>query len=476
MIDMQKRFVVSLFILFSFLFIRSTGTHAQVSTDPAMPQKAIETIRYPGQNMPVFFGHEHAYTVTLRGNGEAHVVLKAAFTNSTEATTSAVLFKVPKVELKDMVVYQVIREGNCMVYKQNTITRADFSIPLCEKYDEPNYFEPYYYGNVTYKKTTAGIEGDGIKVTLAQDISPEKSGSIILFYTTEGYTTKTIFGGYDFKFETLKVAEPIRSLQVGINTDTNLNIKGVASEVQYRDVFTPSIAMQEFSKGYSTDSTSQYFGQIGTGRLIKNAYELQPNETFTVEGMYGRTWWNLYAMETIIGILLVILAGGVIIFFLKKLYGKIMRSMKNESSEESMPKNKQNVLVVLGLSFVSSFLITAYSIFQFFILSLIQRQYYDSTITLFIGLVLFIISLLIYGFLFVGPPLFVGIKKGTMWGIGTFVATLTWLFMYVLIFLLLTVYLRTMMSDRYSPMQVTAPYLEGVQKMVPSVGQETVTK
>lgn len=465
---MQKRLIIVLFF-FTCLFILPHISQAQRTIDSAMPQPAMETIRYPGpKNMPSFFGHEQAYTVTFRGNGEAHVVLKVAFTNSAEATSSAVFFNAPTAEPKDLVAYQVIREGQCIVYKPDTPATIATSIPECATYDEPNYFEPYYYGNVEYKKASVALDPKGISVLLPESISPEKSGSILLFYTSPFYTSKTFFGAYKFNFETLKVDAPIRSLQVGINTDTNMNIKGVTSEVQYKDIYSPSLAMEEFSKGYSTDSTSRFFSQIGTGRLIKNAYELQPNETYTVTGMYAKSWWSLYSMEVIIGIAVLLVFGIIIIVLVRKLYGKLVHTVKNESSEESVPKNKQNVLVLLGISFISSFLIAGFSAFQFFVVVLIERQYYDSTITIFIGLVLFLVAILIYGLLFVGPPLFVGLKKGTMWGIGTFVATLCWLFIYVMIFLLFAIYLRTIFSNQYSPIPMNMPYMEGVRKSVPA--------
>ncbi len=454
---MKQLLILILSFIFLFLFL----------PQPTQAQLKNEIMPYPGTRTPSFLGHEHAYTVTLRGNGETHVVLKAAFTNSSEATTSAITLQIPRVTPADLVAYQVIRAPNCVAFKSAN-SLEQIVIPECEQYEDPNYFEPYYYGNLQYKKATIAQEGEDIEVTLPQGVSPGKSGSIVLFYTNSAYTKKTLFGGYDFTFETLKVDEPIRSLQVGINTDTNLQIKGVSAEVQYRDVFTPAVAMQEMSKGGTSDSVAQYFGQIGSGRLVKTAYELQPNETYTVTATYGRLWWNLYAMEVIIAVLVIVAVGAIVIVLLRKLYGKIQSSIKNESSEEELSKNKQNIVIVTGLSFAASILIAAYSVFQFFIIMLIQRQYYDSTITLFIGLVLFILSICIYALLFVGPGVYIGMKKGILWGIATFVATLCWLFLFISTLLLLVFYLRTMMYDRNIPYPTGASYIESVQKFLPT--------
>jgi hypothetical protein len=168
------------------------------------------------------FGQEHFYTVILRGNGEAAIHSKFIFTNTEEATMSAMTLKTPDIAVKDIVGYQVIREPQCDEFEpvkylpyNPDVTPTPYVQPKCRKYGEPDYYNQYFYGKTSYKKLKIAISGDQINVSLPEKVSPEKSGSIIMYYHTDNYTQKEFGGTYKYEIKTLssaKLNSPTNSL------------------------------------------------------------------------------------------------------------------------------------------------------------------------------------------------------------------------------------------------------------------------
>ena len=71
-------------------------------------QIAPDFLPYPDQE-PGFLGQDHKYSVVFRGNGEAVVSVKIIFTNKSESNLNEIRLRIPKVEPKEVSVYQIIK-------------------------------------------------------------------------------------------------------------------------------------------------------------------------------------------------------------------------------------------------------------------------------------------------------------------------------------------------------------------------------
>jgi hypothetical protein len=330
------------------------------------------------------FGQEHFYTVILRGNGEAAIHSKFIFTNTEEATMSAMTLKTPDIAVKDIVGYQVIREPQCDEFEpvkylpyNPDVTPTPYVQPKCRKYGEPDYYNQYFYGKTSYKKLKIAISGDQINVSLPEKVSPEKSGSIIMYYHTDNYTQKEFGGTYKYEIKTLKSEVPIKQIQVGVITDSDLKMRSPDAKVQYNtgeSTMKKLMAVGSDRLGFSANArTSAYYQEIGQGALTKTAYDLQPFDSFKVTGSYADSNLKLYSKELSIGSVagLLILAG--IVFFSRKAYKNLKKSKPVQSSVEApqvQSHHLTNTILLTGaLSFISAILMSGYLLFVYLLIS-----------------------------------------------------------------------------------------------------------
>lgn len=460
---------IILLLLLLIVLIGTTSIHAQTESMMLIPPDSGR-----GADPAGLFGQDHYYTVTFRGNGEAAVNLKAIFTNSEEATMSAITLRVPKVEPQDIIAYQVIKEGYCIQYEpvrsapNDKVVYDIYEPPKCIQYSTPNYYD-YYSQNTKYKKADITFEGDTITVHLPQGVSPDASASFILYYRAMGYTTKTFFGSYNYEFETLKTEVPIRTLQVGISADSDMVLKGASSEVNYRfdeSVVKLSTDSSFPSAGVANPAIDRYYQQIGTGSIVKSAYSLQPLDSFTVDGSYADSIWQLHGKSILIAAI-IILGTLVILGFLSYRIIKMLRHKAATNDNMSKTGTSSRMFTVLwmgGTGFVSSILAAGYTIFLFILFSQIDNYYYfGSQFNLLIALFLLILSIGIYPLILILPPLVIGVKKGLWWGVGTFAIAIGWLLVY-LVLIIGFVAVTRMNGSNPRPL----PYVYGTQDGVES--------
>ncbi len=372
----------------------------------------------PPETTPNFLGQSHYYTVTFRGNGEAVVNLKVVLSTLADKPLSTVSLRVPRVEPKDIVVYQVIREKQCISWLEYP-TR-------CQQYQEPDYYQPWW-GQQKYQKAKYEMGADTLIVNLPTPIEKDKSGSFIVYYRALGYAKKNLFGAFNFVFETAKVEERVQNLQVGITTDSDLYLKGTKGKVIYRfDQGEVALKAVPPTGEFTNVQFDNFYQQIGQGSVIKTATNLQPLESYTVKGSYADSFLKLYGKEIVIGL------GVVFLFFLILfLVGKAVLLKMKKSAEKEKEGNWLWALSVAGLSFLSAILIFGYSLFVFWLIEYFNFYYSQSTPLLMI--LIFLISVSIYlAFVFI-PAIFIGIKKGFSWGLVTFVLTVFWLIFFSVI-------------------------------------------
>jgi hypothetical protein len=463
---MRKIFVIS--FLTVFLFTVTPFTHAFTPTKPpssvgSSAGVAVSPDIYPIDPLPTttrnFLGQDQYYSVTFRGNGEAVVTLKTIFSNLQESTMSAVMLRIPRVVPQDVIAYQVIREKQCIRYMPQPMSPSTLGAPLefkqpeCMEYREPN-FDEYYYGNNKYVKAITTYKGDTITVELPHGIKANSSGSFILYYRATGYAKKDMFGAFNYTFETLKVEDKIRNLQVGISTDSDLILKDATSNVNYQ--MNDSTAMMKTeavapAAGISGQRFDSFYQQIGYGNINKNSSNLQPLDSFTVKGSYAEKTYQFYGKHISIAVIVILLILVAMTFFLRWLWKKFGTN-SSDNKKGSLQKHSMllSVLAVKGLGFVSSLLIVGYTLAVLFVGNLVG-SYFSYVFMPVITLIMILISAAMYILFAFVPAIFMGVRKGVWWGVATFVSTVAWLMFYLILIVLFMMVTR---MDRYQPYPV----------------------
>ena len=434
----KKAYCFLVFLFFSFLVLRffTSAVYAQndtvssfpedLNTELAMPDRMIAP-PYPEGITSPFFGQNHFYSYTFRGNGEAVVTAKIILTNASESDAlKETSLRFPDISPSNILVYQILGRGVCIRYDTPGFEAASggYRPPTCLEYGEPDYFG--YWGEAKYQKAEFDFSGDTLVIKLPSEIKPQKSGAFFVHFRTSDLTKKQPFSGFKYEIETLMVDSEINQLTVGINTDANLFLKGARGEVDYRG---SELALQEKAVPSGADaqasvSIDRFLSTVGYGLVTRSASNLAPLESFRVEGEYAKSRFGLYASE--LGVSLVVFLALGIVFLL--IFKKVSKSLKGEK-KEAKSGQKGYFGISLGISFVSSALIGLYSAVAVFLARLLSELIYFEYQS-FIILFLMLISLCVYVFLLFAPGVFWGVKKEMGWGVGVVIMTIAWLFVF----------------------------------------------
>ncbi|OGG07695.1 hypothetical protein A2872_01915 [Candidatus Gottesmanbacteria bacterium RIFCSPHIGHO2_01_FULL_42_12] len=362
----------------------------------------------PIQTEPNIFGQDQYYTVTFRGNGEAVVSLKVILTNNSEENLNSIDLRVPKINPTDIVAYQVIKEKVCLG-RMESIGEIRPIEELCTNVAEPDYYQ--MWGQAKYQKAKAFIEGDTIQIGLPRPVVPGGSGSFLLYFRGFGYARKSLLGGFEYSFESLKVNDKIRNLQIGISTDSDLVLKEVKGQVNY------GRSEMMLAAPVANAQMDSYYQQVGYGQINKTATNLMPLESYTVKGGYADSPWKNYFKE--LGIGLVVLIGLIgLIGVIVKLFAK-------------------NIYVFSGVvGFCSAVLIAGYTLLLWLITQSGFNSYNYYQYGLITTIFTLIISFAVYSLLLFLPAIFLGVKRGMTVGVVTFTSTIIFLTLFFVIFLL----------------------------------------
>lgn len=420
---MKKLLYSLVFLLSSFVLL--TGSAFAQDSEPGSSGISVpedKMIAFPRPDGPVspFLGQSHFYSYVFRGNGEAVVTAKIVLANTSESgSLKETTLRFPNINPTDIVVYQIIGTGQCIRYDTPGFDqgRGGYYPPTCLEYGEPDYYG--YYGEAKYQKAEFDFKGDTLTVKLPSEIKAQKSGAFFVYFRSFGIAQKKSFGSFSYIIETLKVDDQVNQLTVGINTDSDLFLKGVKGQVDYRDVQTDMASLKaapNAGEASSSPAIDRFIGSVGYGTITKSASNLAPLESYSVTGAYSKTKFGLYAKEAMIGLGIFVLILIVAIFAIRKVLGS------RNTDHGSL------FFVTLGLSFLSSTVMGIYTGGLLFLVTLLNNisYQYQPLIALFLGL----ISFCVYSFLLFAPGAFWGYKKGMGWGIGLIVMTILWLFIF----------------------------------------------
>lgn len=445
------RLIKSLLFLFILLLF-------SIQAPTVAAQKKLSAPAGSGSMMPVSFmppippdtnpilGQEHAYSVLFRGNGEAFVSMRAAFTNDKDTPSNTVTFRIPRVEPRRINAFQILRDSECIRYKEYSPNDTPGQQPTCLQYQEPNYFR--IYGAAKYQKSTTLYTGDTLTITLPQPISPTKTGSVLIVYTAAGYAKKNLVGGYDYTFETLKTEDSaISTISLGISVDTDLHLAGATGNVNYRfsDTEVMSMSAQSNKSAMASPQMDQMYNQLGYGMITKTTSHLEPLESYTVKGRYADSLLKLYAKSILIGFVIFV-AEVVLLIFLGR---AALVALSKPQSKRSLPSPTDSV-ILLGGSFLSAVLIAGYTAGLFFLRNTIQQVVSYQLV----GIVLIlatVISIGVYGLLLVSPAIIMGIRRGISWGLGALGLTVFFLIINTVI---LVVVLTLLYGNAGGPMPI----------------------
>jgi hypothetical protein len=427
----------------------SSGSSVGVATESMMVPPTYPTT----STSQTFLGQDQYYTVTFRGNGEAVVTLKVIFSNLTPDPISTITLRMPKAEIQDVLGFQVMREPQCMRYEQYPTPTVQpmilpdnngaeymkpYPVSKCAEYQAPDYYQ-YWYGVTKYQKAAVEVKGDTIVVGLPAEVQPDSSASFMLYYRAMGFTKKNIFGAYSYNFETLKAEDKVRTLQVGISTDSDLVLKDAQGAVDYVKPSTSAMDLG-MAAGKSAMANSQLdsaYQQIGSGSIVKTASNLQPLESYKVKGAYAPSTYALYGTQLFFVTLGVLLVLGVLVFFVRKM---VLHFRTQALNKPKSTADKQSDMVDHGraflegsiASFIASIMVAGYTVIV--MIGVTQfNSYYYSEFNFVIMIFVTIISFAVYSLFMFGPAIYLGVKRGYLWGLATFVMTTLFLVVYLVV-------------------------------------------
>jgi hypothetical protein len=397
-----------------------------------------------GAQSELLFGQSHYYSVVFRGNGEAVVYAKMVIPNPGDTPLANLSFEVPNAVPSEMVIYQTQIPVSCARYAPITPGMPSDSSSNCLEYNAPNPdgLTPDYYGNYRmpigqsqYKKVDFTNVGNLYKFTLPQPIVPYKTTTVVVAYAAKGYV-KDSFGLFKFNFETLKVPSRINSLQVAVDVDSDLILKGKKSVINY-SVSGGATATGLGLAADKADISSQQFNQtvnsIGSyGAMVKTAKNLSPNESFTVKGEYSASWWrlNLFGIVMTVLIIALIIVG---IWFA----ARFMKRKHKKAEAAPAPKaawsggdwiNITNAWV--------SFASAAAMVIAVWLLPVVMRALvssYDATLELILALV----TLLFFAITIFAPGIIVSTKRGWRSFVAILIGEFLWLIAFLIIYFVL---------------------------------------
>lgn len=496
---MRKNFI--LLALLVLLFILTPLTAWAILPSETRPDIGGYIVPHrPDQSGINILGQNHSYSVLFRGNGEAIVTARFIFSNLSEDSQSSFSLRIPRVDPKDVIVYQQIRQRNCIPYlspqpypdefRQQVFPQESGPEPVmesspirvCANWEEPDYFGYNYYGGNDYRKLEFTKIGDELEIQLQNPIKPQKSAALLITYRAFGYTSKNILGGYNFVFESAKIQDKIYSLQVGISVDSDLLMRPDSGQINYYPQSGSGVTMEAplMRKGaVSSTQLDNFYNQVGVGAVTKTASNLQPSESYSVKGTFADRSYKLYSREIFLGLAVILFILALLYicikFFIRYYRNLVQKSMVSQkaSRTKKVPITSINIpfpaavplVESLAVSFISSLIIIGTLIFYFTVFQSIRYNifagptygYYPQFPLQTLISVVIVICLVLFDLaVFAGSVALIWKRRGYSWGLITIFLNIFWLIFYSLIVLLIYILLsyRTNYYDYPVPTQI----------------------
>jgi hypothetical protein len=244
----------------------------------------------------LYWHTQDTYSVELDGEGDAFVLATMTFEGIQENTN------ITEVSLE-------IPGRNIRVYKVLQTPYYRYGYPVEEKIHTGTEFLDY--------ELTPLSASTQMVFYLKTPITPNQQTTVTIIYQTQDIATQT-YQGLEFEFETIKdTSATIRNSGANVFVPQDMILKGKPEmETQYLPSTLASssqmMAADEFSR-----QVSSYYRRISYQYTAKN---LDPSESFTVTGLYGKSYFMLFFWEYV-GTIVVI----IVILLLAKYFGLVAR-------------------------------------------------------------------------------------------------------------------------------------------------------
>lgn len=403
----------------------------------------------------LLFGQQHAYSVTLRGNGEAVVTARLVITNRTAAPLSKFTFTIPKLTVSEIAGYQqTITPTPCV-----TTTKYPTPVEPCVQV-EPDYAtSPYYYSTSqsTYDKLSFSATGQQYEVTLPKPVAADKQTALLVSYAGKGYVTNQL-GRWNYAVPTIEVSERVSTATIAISVDSDLYLDGGSSNVNYAGKTTAAELQTTDAAGAQPSSASlnRIAAAVGAdGQMSKTARNLAAGDSYTVKGTYADAVWKLYYGRLAI-------AAGIILLVVALLAWWWLRhrstpSMAQATTAASGPAAKigkadsGKLAVIIPLVGLASAIVTTLIVYGSAWLSLKYASYATDPY-LIVGISAFLVTVALCLLAVIGPIAWVSLTYHS-WraGLAVFVSQVAWL---IGILLLVALVLAPILGSSPSPVPI----------------------
>lgn len=368
-------------------------------------------------------GQTHEYKVVLRGDGRAIVFGKLIVPNTGTNAISTFDIDLGVQDADQIVAYQLIVPQSCSKF-DTSVTLEVGEDTKCVQYKDISTRD---FTNAEYEKiSTVEVNNSSYTLTLPSPVHGYASAAILIAYSTKEYTSN-LLGMYSYDFKTPTVDDRIERTSVSIQTDSDLYLDGEDTTIHYDDSIVTSDVAFESVSGLSAESALTSIDSNRGNSIRSSATDLFPGESYEVTGHYSEYWWRFYLLRIIIGVLI---AGALIGFGIWR-YKKMPKTTAAERPNHKivLPVTITDSPTFMGL--FSALMIGIWTMIAINVMegNLIGRIHNDVAEIL-VGFVIFMVYLLVG----IGPSISLGHRKGWSAGIMTFIGTIIWLIVGIIIF------------------------------------------
>lgn len=285
-----------------------------------------------------------------------------------------------------------------------------------------------------------------LKIKLLNPINQDSYETVVIMYKIPLLAKKDIFGNFNFDFRTAidRNAVITNKVRVAINVQPGFILKGVRSEVDYKqDFFSESllsqVAYNAKEQRYVPKFYNEYYNIEYARGLVKEAYSLDRFESFTVSGSYSENAFALFLPEIATGLAVIAVIVAITVLVRRRLAKRAAAQGKLRPKEEASASalafaeeiKKSAFLTVFFISVLTAIAVLATGFVAGIILDALGRTYlsYGFSTLLGITFLLIVIAAIIFEFVF---SAYIVYKRHTiMHAIATFFLTLVFIFVFL---------------------------------------------
>ena len=409
---------------------------------------------------PQSYGQTHSYSVLMRGNGEAVVWATVKITNGANTPLSQLTLKTGSISTRLIEVWQeseiVSASQPARCYRANMPQESVVAANTaeCRAYGQDFIYYSSFPGKREYRysKLPVQLSGKTATLTLSQQIDQNKEGTVIISYRGFGAADKGLFGRMKFDFQTLESTDRIRSVNVVINADTELYIKGDKAEVSYTEEAPLIFSSQTIGESGSiipaagvapsSDSVSYRIGREKTATSItKSTSDLLAGDVFHVRGLYASSWFGIYWTKIVVLVIVIAVVVMAIIFSLRfwrarhdSIHRITEKSLSSISDSSEGSHSWRNAVTIGFINAVGTIIIAFATPYVWSIVD--NVIYFSGSMSLAFIIIFPLAGILLYGAMLFAPAIYFGNKYGRDYGFIVFGSHLGSLFLLAFIYVL----------------------------------------